>query len=204
MLAPGGSALAAFAPNTPINRAIEAARAYAMVRISLTDVKAIGKLHACSINDVFLTLCGSALRAYLLRRGALPDASLIAGVPVSVRRPGDRTMNTQVTMMRVSLATQIDDPIARLAAVHASSDAAKAMAQDINALVPADVRVPGAPVARPRRVENLGVERRGKLSAAARQSGDLERARDRARFDIPTARACRRTSPCRFRHTAPP
>ena len=145
VLAPGGSALAAFAPNTPINRAIEAARGYAMLRISMTDVKAIGKLHACSINDVFLTLCGSALRAYLLRKGALPDASLIAGVPVSVRQPGDHTMNTQVTMTRVSLATQIDDPIARLAAVHASSAVAKAMAQDISALVPADLRLFGAP-----------------------------------------------------------
>ena len=177
LLAPGGSTLGALAPNTPINRAIGAARGYAMLRISMTDVKAIGKSHGCSINDVFLTFCGGALRAYLLRRGALPQASLIAGVPVSVRQPGDRTMNTQVTMTRVSLATQIDDPIARLVAVHASSDTAKATAQDINALIPADLRVLRRTVDRPRRIERVGTERRGKLPATARQSGDLECAR---------------------------
>jgi WS/DGAT/MGAT family acyltransferase len=144
-LAPGGSALGALAPNTPINRAIGAARSYAMLRISMTDVKAIGKASGCSINDVFLTICGGALRPYLLRRGALPAASLIAGVPVSVRAPGDRTMNTQVTMTRVALATTIDDPVERLAAVHVSSVAAKAVAQDASALLPADLRVFGAP-----------------------------------------------------------
>lgn len=134
-----------FAPSTPLNQAIGAERGYAVLRISMGDVKAIGKAHGCSINDVFLTICGGALRAYLLRKGALPAASLIAGVPVSLRRPGDRTLDNQVSMMRVALATQIDDPIARLAAVRAASVAAKALAQDVNEIVPANPRMFAAP-----------------------------------------------------------
>lgn len=136
---------AMFAPATPLNRAIGAVRGYAVLRISLTDVDAIGHSHGCSINDVFVTICSGALRTYLLRAHALPAASLIAGVPVSVRRPGDRTMNTQVTMTRVALATQIEDPIARLTAVHTSSADAKALAHELNAMLPSNPRFLGAP-----------------------------------------------------------
>lgn len=133
------------APATPLNRTIGAQRRYAVLRVSLADVKAIGKVHGCSVNDVFLAMCGGALRAYLLRAGALPDVSLLAGVPVSVRRPDDRTMNTQVTMMRVALGTQIEDPVARLLAIHASAIDAKELAQHLNALLPTNPLLPGAP-----------------------------------------------------------
>jgi diacylglycerol O-acyltransferase / wax synthase len=140
---PGDSAL--LAPATPINRTIGAERRYAVLRVSLADVKAIGKAHGCSVNDVFLTMCGGALRAYLLRAGLLPDMSLLAGVPVSVRRPDDRTMNTQVTMMRVALGTQIADPVARMLAIHAFAVDAKELAQYLSALMPANPRLLGAP-----------------------------------------------------------
>ena len=85
LLAPGGTAFGAFAPHTPINRAIDSTRSYAMLRISMTDVKAIGKLHGCSINDVFLTVCGGALRTYLLRQKRL------AGRVTDRRRSGIRS-----------------------------------------------------------------------------------------------------------------
>lgn len=142
---PIGESAPLLAPSTPINRTIGAERRYAVLRVSLADVKAIGKVHGCSVNDVFLTMCGGALRAYLSRAGVLPDASLLAGVPVSVRRPDDRTMNTQVTMMRVALGTQIADPVARLLAIHASAIDAKELAQHLNALLPTNPRLLGAP-----------------------------------------------------------
>jgi len=149
----GGRALTAmqrrasnwFAPPTPINRAIGPLRNYAMLRISLTDARAIGKAHDCSINDVLLTLCGGALRRYLAARGALPDRELIAGVPVSTRGAGDRTLNTQVSMMRVGLATHCEDPLERLGAVHASAADAKAEAQDLATLIAASPRMPALP-----------------------------------------------------------
>jgi WS/DGAT/MGAT family acyltransferase len=116
-----------------------------MLRISMGDVRAIGKVHDCSINDVFLTICAGALRSYLLRKNALPEASLIAGVPVSLRRADDRTPDNQVTMTRVALATQIADPIARLVAIHASCLDAKALAHDLKEILPADPRMFAAP-----------------------------------------------------------
>jgi diacylglycerol O-acyltransferase len=145
MARPPGESAPLLAPSTPLNRTIGAERRYAVLRVSLADVKAIGKVHGCSVNDVFLTMCGGALRAYLSRAGVLPDASLLAGVPVSVRRPDDRTMNTQVTMMRVALGTQIADPVARLLAIHTAAVAAKELAQHLNALLPTNPRLIGAP-----------------------------------------------------------
>ena len=134
-----------FAPPTPINRAIGPLRNYAMLRISLTDARAIGKAHDCSINDVLLTLCGGALRNYLATRGALPEREMIAGVPVSMRSAGDKTLNTQVSMMRVGLATNVADPLERLAAVHASAVAAKNEAHDFAVLAAASPWLPALP-----------------------------------------------------------
>ena len=137
--------VAGFAPPTPINRAIGPLRNYAMLRISLTDVRAIGKAHDCSINDVLLTLCGGALRNYLATRGALPQREMIAGVPVSMRSAGDKTLNTQVSMMRVGLATNVADPLERLTAVHASAAEAKNEAHDFAALAAASPWIPALP-----------------------------------------------------------
>jgi WS/DGAT/MGAT family acyltransferase len=140
--APVSSSLA---PPTLLNRAIDATRGYALVRLSLADVKAMGKARGCSANDVFLAICGDALRRYLTAKRSLPHSSLLAGVPVSVRPRADHTMNTQVTMARVSLATHLEDPVRRLDAIHASAAEAKVEARDLAALLPPDVRFIGLP-----------------------------------------------------------
>ena len=101
----------------------------------MIDVKAIGKsrlLHQRRIPD-----CKRRLRAYLLRRDALPQASLIAGVPVSVRQPGDRTMNTQVMTQVSRDADRRSDRTSRGGA--RIERHRKATAQDIM-LIPADLR----------------------------------------------------------------
>ena len=55
--------------------------------------------------------CGS----YLLERDLLPKPSpLIAAVPVSLRSADDSSMNNQVSMIRVDLATNIADPAGAL------------------------------------------------------------------------------------------
>ena len=78
---------------------------------------ALGKAHGASINDVVLWLCSTALRGYLNDLRELPAASLVAGVPVSLRSEGDTSMNNQVTMSLVDLATQEADPLKRLKAI---------------------------------------------------------------------------------------
>jgi WS/DGAT/MGAT family acyltransferase len=119
------------APQTLFNRAIDARRSIATARLPLAPLQAIAAAQEATVNDVVLAVVGGALRGYLAERGALPDKSLLAAMPVSLRAHGDRQMNTQATMAQASLGTDIADPLERLRAVHVAAGAAKAMSRGL-------------------------------------------------------------------------
>jgi NRPS condensation-like uncharacterized protein len=48
-------------------------------------VKAVRRRAGVTVNDVVMALCAGALRRWLLDHDALPDAPLVAAVPVSLR-----------------------------------------------------------------------------------------------------------------------
>ena len=79
------------APATPFNHSITNQRAFAAVSLPLPEIKSIGKGLGASINDMVLWLCSTALRAYLKDSRELPEKSLVAGVPISLRQEGDTT-----------------------------------------------------------------------------------------------------------------
>ncbi len=149
MFGPDGGlgAMADEAPRTRFNAPVERARSYAVAELDLAAVKAAGKAHEAKLNDVFLAICGGALRRYLDRSGELPEQSLIAGCPVSLRKPGDASMNNQVTMMQVRLATDEPDPARRIAAVLASSATAKEVTADLAGAFEGDPAGWGMPLA---------------------------------------------------------
>jgi diacylglycerol O-acyltransferase / wax synthase len=134
-----------FAPRTPLNVAITNQRAFASLSLPLAEARRIAKAHEATINDVVLAVCSGALRHYLADIDALPKDPLLAGVPVSLREAGNTDMNTQATMMRVSLASDIADPLARLQAIHASSAAVKALVASMKSVIPTDFPSLGAP-----------------------------------------------------------
>ena len=134
-----------FAPRTPLNVTITNQRAFASLSLPLAQARQIAKAHDATINDVVLAICSGALRRYLRELEALPDDPLLAGVPVSLREAGNTEMNTQATMMRVSLASHIADPVARLQAIHASAAAAKATVATMKSVIPTDFPSFGAP-----------------------------------------------------------
>ncbi|HEU4840071.1 MAG TPA: wax ester/triacylglycerol synthase family O-acyltransferase [Ilumatobacteraceae bacterium] len=87
-----------------------------------------------TVNDVALSVIGGALRAYLDELGELPATSLRAMTPVSVRTESERSdLGNQVSAMMVSLATDIADPVERLAAVQRSTSGSKEVTQAIGA-----------------------------------------------------------------------
>lgn len=141
----GLGAVTESAPRTRFNRGVEQGRTYATSEMSLDAVKAIAAAADCKVNDVFLSVCAGGLERYLERTGELPDKALIAGCPVSLRRPGDTSTNNQVTMMLVSLATDESDPVRRLQKVARSGQTAKGFTADIAASYDSDVSVPGMP-----------------------------------------------------------
>jgi diacylglycerol O-acyltransferase len=136
----------ALAPKTIFNVTLSNQRSFATGTIPLGDVKALGKLLGAKINDIVLTVCAGALRRYLLKRNSLPDESLVAAVPVSLRKEGNTDMNNQVTAMLCKLATDVADPVERLQAIVASSNVSKERLGVVKDVIPTDISWLGAPI----------------------------------------------------------
>jgi WS/DGAT/MGAT family acyltransferase len=134
------------APKTPFNATITRERSYAARTVSLSDAKAIAKASGTKLNDVVMAICAGALRRYLQEKGQLPDKPLIAGVPISLREPGDTRQNNQVSGMLCSIATDIADPVERLKAILKSSSESKQIAGTFRDAVPQDFAFVGAPI----------------------------------------------------------
>jgi WS/DGAT/MGAT family acyltransferase len=114
------------APRTSINKPLTPRRSFDTVTLSLPAVKKIKNAFGCTVNDVVLALCAGALRRYFDGIDETPDAALVAMVPVSVRteEAGEGEGN-QVSSMLASLATDVDDPVERLATISAGMRRAK-------------------------------------------------------------------------------
>lgn len=133
------------APRTILNASITNQRSYATLSVPLGDLKELGKRVGGTVNTVIMAMCGSALRNFLVQRDCLPEKSLIAAVPVSLRSANDSSMNNQVSMIRVDLATDLADPVERFKAIHESSEAAKAVVRELKPMLSADVPIMGSP-----------------------------------------------------------
>ena len=96
----------------------------AYVQLDLNDVKTVKNRFGVTVNDVMLALVSSALRRFLLDRSALPQATLVAAMPVSIFQP-NRASRNQLSAMISSLCTDVADPVARLKAIAAASSVAK-------------------------------------------------------------------------------
>lgn len=133
--AAGGRAMAApfAAPKTPFNASITAHRNVAFAQVDLDDIKVIKNHFGAKVNDVVMALVAGVLRTFLLDRGELPEASLVAMVPVSVHDRSDRPGRNQVSGMFSSLQTQIEDPAERLKAIAAANTVAKEHSSAIGA-----------------------------------------------------------------------
>lgn len=119
------------APESIFNQPISGARRFAARTISLSDVKALGKEAGATVNDMVLAICAGALRFYMEKHGDLPDRSLVATVPVSVRQV-NRSGN-QITYVAAKLATEIAAPLERLKMIGESTQQAKAEIRDVSA-----------------------------------------------------------------------
>jgi len=132
-------------PRTVLNEVISGRRAFATAEIPLDAARALAGRAQGTVNDVMLAITAGALRRWLLQRGLLPGQPLFAGVPVSARAHGDTEHAIQVAFISVNLHTGVADPLARLAAIHQSADAAKSNAGASKALIPDDVPSIGLP-----------------------------------------------------------
>jgi WS/DGAT/MGAT family acyltransferase len=134
-----------FGPRTLLNTSITNQRSFAGRTVPLAEVKQIAKAFGVSLNDVVMGTTAGALRRYLKEYDDLPDKPLLAAVPVSLREAGDASANNQVSMITMTLATDIADPVARLKAIQTDSAASKAVMGRMKTVIPTDFPMFGAP-----------------------------------------------------------
>jgi diacylglycerol O-acyltransferase / wax synthase len=141
------------APRTSLNGAISAHRRFAFLNLPLRDLQNIKRSFAGTVNDVLLAGVAGALRRLLAERGERLEDSLVAMVPVHLRRDpvpvrgkpvavqGDVDERSRgvapnkLSAMLVSLATSVSDPLERLRIIAEGTRIAKEQA----GLVPEDL-----------------------------------------------------------------
>lgn len=123
------------APRTRFNAVLSQARVVEGRSVPLKDIKAIRvAAPGAKVNDVFLAIIGGAMRKYLLAHDDLPDKTLTAMAPISVRAGEEKgDMGNQVAAMIAPLGTHIADPLERLAYVHSQTVNSKAMTDALGA-----------------------------------------------------------------------
>ncbi len=120
------------APNCILNGRIGRNRRFATQQYPLERLKVLARDVGGTLNDIVLAICAAALRRFLLELHELPTMPLVAMLPVNVRPKDDPGGGNAVGTIFVSLATDVEDPIARLEAIMASARRSKALLKGLS------------------------------------------------------------------------
>jgi len=125
------------APRSMLNVPITGSRRFAGDAWELDRIRAVAKKADATINDIVLAMSAGALRDYLLGLDALPEESLTAMTPVSLRTStstDDSAEGNAVGAILVSLGTHLADAEERLLHIRDSSRRAKASLKGLSQL----------------------------------------------------------------------
>jgi WS/DGAT/MGAT family acyltransferase len=120
------------APRTSFNGTVTNRKRFASLSVPLDDVKMVGRVFECTVNDVVLGCVSGGLRRLLAAREESVEHSLVAMVPVSTRAGAEgaaEALGNQISGMLVSLASDLDDPVQRLDAISESARVGKEQEQ---------------------------------------------------------------------------
>jgi len=138
-------------PPTRFRGQLGAAKRVAWVEpLPLDDVKIIGQVHDCTVNDVLLTCVAGALHSYLVAQGDPVDSQLVihAAVPVNLRPVTQaHQLGNKFGTVLLTLPIGIKDPLERLVAVHQHMEEIKASYQAIMTFGLMEVMGLGPPIA---------------------------------------------------------
>jgi len=118
------SAMSFYTPRTIFNQSITGARRFAADDWPIERLRTIGKATGTTLNDVVMAMCAGAMRRYLLELDALPDAPMVAMVPVGLNAKQSQIASSEggnaIGSIMVQLATDLADPADRLDRIHVS------------------------------------------------------------------------------------
>jgi WS/DGAT/MGAT family acyltransferase len=122
-----GSLLPKMPPPTRFSGRVSAHRVVEAVGLPLDEIKTVRRqVGDVTLNDVFLAVVGGALNKYLDAKGELPDQTLLAMVPMTLRgsdKGGD--VGNQVGFTLMPVHSEIAEPFERLKAIHDDADSIK-------------------------------------------------------------------------------
>ncbi len=123
------------APRTRFNGMVSPHRVFDAVLMDGKEITRIRKLaDGAKMNDVMLSIVGGAMRKYLESKNELPEESLTAMAPISVREAKEKnTMGNQVSGMFVPLGSHIKNVTERMEYVNSETKRAKAMTHALGA-----------------------------------------------------------------------
>jgi diacylglycerol O-acyltransferase / wax synthase len=114
------------APVTRFSDQVSQHRVMEAFGMPLSRIKRVRqKVPGATLNDIFVAVAGGAVRKYLDGKGELPDESLSALMPISLRSDASAGGN-DVAGVPVRVRSDVADPIERLRAVHGETLASKA------------------------------------------------------------------------------
>ncbi len=120
-------------PPARFNAIVSPHRVFETRRFPLEEFREIRALvPGASVNDAVLAVCGGALRGYLQSHEELPPASLAALAPISVR-DADAPARAELSWLRVTLGTDVPDPVERLRVIQQQTASSEAMSQAVGA-----------------------------------------------------------------------
>ncbi len=95
--------------------------------IALPEIKSVGKVLGCSVNDLALSAVAGALGGYLLEKGdSVAGVEIRALVPVNLRAADSKdSLGNHFGLVALDLPVGIENPLARLYATRARMEALK-------------------------------------------------------------------------------
>jgi WS/DGAT/MGAT family acyltransferase len=156
-------------PDTIFNAPVSAHRVFDGITFKLRELSDVRRaVPGATVNDVILTLCGGALREYLLSKDELPEESLVVMAPINTRTADEADVAGNVlATMTVPVHTDVADPLARLRAVREATASAKETDRAIGARQMTDIsrHIPSATTALAGRlVTSLGLGHRTRFA----------------------------------------
>jgi WS/DGAT/MGAT family acyltransferase len=116
-------------PATRFNRKVSAHRVVELVALPLADIRKVRQaVPGATMNDVFLATVGGALHEYLGAKGELPERTMTAQVPMTLRgEHKGADAGNQIGLAVMPIGSEIADPLERIGAIHRGAEKAKAM-----------------------------------------------------------------------------
>ncbi len=135
-------------PATRFNGRVTPHRVLEGRSFALDELRTIRKVApGLTVNDVAMAMVSGGLRSYLLARNELPEAPLVAMMPISTRAGVDKAGGgNEFAMVPTSLCTDVADPLERLVAIHDATSSSKALVEAVGARTLGDIStlLPGA------------------------------------------------------------